>query len=227
MACWALRELALVKEGRKQIADHGGIERILQAMERHHDNAPVLEHGLMALAYLAYDAEIRRWIAYDGGIRSVIRLMDVQHQDSVVQEAACLTLRNLACSQEPQQEILDVGGVEAIVQAMRLHPKAVSLQETACDSLQIIGAPAQQMAKLGAVELILRSMEQEQEQDEGLQTKACRLLATLAYEDQDVRGQIKRSAAVISQAKRRYPGNAELQDAAEKALQVLGGPLYE
>mmetsp|Transcript_110750 Transcript_110750/g.345154 ORF Transcript_110750/g.345154 Transcript_110750/m.345154 type:complete len:239 (+) Transcript_110750:2-718(+) len=220
MACWALREMAITAEGRRDIQDCGGIERILRAMQTHPAAVALLEHGCMALAYLAYDSELRRWIAYDGGIAVVLSSMRGQHHDPVVQEAGCLALRNLSCSREPQQAILEQEGDDDVVQAMLAHSRSATVLETAADALHILSPTPERLVELGALELVVRAARQHP--SSGLQARACRLLAHAAgAEAVRARVQYLGGEGLAVKAQSAFPASEEVQDAAEQLLSVL------
>jgi hypothetical protein len=70
-ACAALRSLASNDGNKLKIAEAGGIEAVVAAMEAHTTSDSVQEHGYWALWYLAQQGSLRQRIKAAGGVECV------------------------------------------------------------------------------------------------------------------------------------------------------------
>ncbi|CAK0848248.1 unnamed protein product [Prorocentrum cordatum] len=188
-ACWALRQLSMESQCRREVLVHHGLEAIVAALHGHPSALGVLESACMVLANLAADPDARVCIAQVGGVKAVVGSMAPNVESSVLQEAACFLLHNMACTSEYQQLIGESGGFEAVVRAMRAHPDHASLQEGGCSVFHnVANGPVEcleAVSNCSAVEAVIEAM-QGHPGHAGVQEKACHALGQVG----DVRRQV-------------------------------------
>ena len=111
--CAALVNLAANNaENRVKIAEAGGIQAIVEGMDKHKEHAGVQEHGCWALQNLADNAENQVKIAEAGGIQAIVEGMEKHKENEDVQHYGCGALVNLATNNAANKaSIRDHGGL--------------------------------------------------------------------------------------------------------------------
>eukprot|EP01089_Gocevia_fonbrunei_P014417 TRINITY_DN3945_c0_g1_i3.p1 TRINITY_DN3945_c0_g1~~TRINITY_DN3945_c0_g1_i3.p1 ORF type:complete len:116 (-),score=15.81 TRINITY_DN3945_c0_g1_i3:283-630(-) len=87
--------LLKILKNKKQIADKGGIEAIIQAINNHPNVSYVQEGACRALYNLAEDPQNVKHIADKGGIEAIKQAMNNHPQDPRVQLNGKIALHNL------------------------------------------------------------------------------------------------------------------------------------
>ena len=138
-ACMTLYKLAFDDASRLEIADAGGVERIVHAMDAHPDSMTLQEEGCAALGNLGYgQSQNRARIVACGGASVVARAASNHRSSESVCWKACAALWTLAGG-EPDEgchaAIGEAGGVAIVLQALRVHRKSEAVQEKGCGAL--------------------------------------------------------------------------------------------
>jgi len=120
----ALRSLTTLAGNRNtdqlpNIAGHGGIHRILGAMEANLKHSGVQAVGCSALKALANNAEMRAIIASAGGIRTICEAFENHpHEDLVLEQAMGALLAVCSSEKAVQRRVREELGVERIQKAV-------------------------------------------------------------------------------------------------------------
>jgi hypothetical protein len=231
---WALRQLSVESQCRREMLVQGGLDAILDALCGHPGSLGVLENACMALANLAADSEPRICIAQAGGVEAVVRTMEPNADSSIIQEAACFFLHNMACTKEYQQLIAESGGFEAAVEAMRAHPGHAGVQKSGCGVFHnVANGPIQcleAVSKCSAVEAVIEAMQGHPAHD-GVQENAAHALGQVGdvrrrvveLEDRRLHDKIVAlgGAEALRKATRNFRRDAPAKREAEEALSIL------
>jgi hypothetical protein len=148
---------------------------IIQAMERHPDDARVQKHACTAIALLAdhQDSDYKLKLINEGAFTNIVHVIKTSKDACALAESisaiwilALYDVRTMnACAD----------AIEHICDAMRAHPKDTYIQHCACYALAVF-------AKRGlpdyAVNLIINAMQEHQEYDD-LVASACYALGEL------------------------------------------------
>ena len=120
----ALRSLTTLAANRNtnqlpSIAGHGGIHRILGAMEANLKHSGVQAAGCSAFTALASNAEMRASIASAGGIRTICEALENHPRDNLVLEQAMGALLAVCSSEKAvQRRVREELGVERLKKAV-------------------------------------------------------------------------------------------------------------
>ena len=136
-ACGRLGWLATGDDkNRKKVANLGGIEAILKAMNEHAAHAKVQETACEALDNLSFNDDNAVKIRNLGGIEALLKAMKDHPAEANVQEKACEALKSLIILNDDNKvTIANLGGVQALLKAMKDHPSKANVQEKACMAL--------------------------------------------------------------------------------------------
>ena len=133
-ACACLRHLAYQNRNNKfAISSAGGIDVILNAMERHIDCATVEDEACGALWSLSFVPPNREKIVSLDGVSKLILAMRKFPGNASIQGRVCGSLSNL--SLDFPDIIASMGGIKQIFGAMRNHADDDRVQEEACTAL--------------------------------------------------------------------------------------------
>jgi hypothetical protein len=128
----ALRSLTTLAANRNtdqlpNIAGHGGIHRILGAMEANLKHSGVQTAGCSALKALAINAEMRASIASAGGIRTICEALENHPRDDLVLEQAMGALSTVCSSEKAvQRRVREELGVERLQKAVSHLPAGLT-----------------------------------------------------------------------------------------------------
>ena len=112
IGCRALANIAAdAADNKKKVADAGGIEAVVAAMNAHTRVADVQKNGCAALGNIAMLAETKRMVAAAGGIEAVVAAMEAHLNNADVQENGCGALRNIAALAENQPKVAAAKGI--------------------------------------------------------------------------------------------------------------------
>jgi len=166
-----------------RIAELGGVDAVLLAMEDFPDVLPVQEQGCHILANLANEYCIQEG---DLGrcLLAILSAMEVHTGSVKLQESGCRAVGSLEISNE--QMLVPCGGIRTILRAMKDHPGAACLQREACGTLNSMitnhkghaDNTCVQIAALGGGHLILEAVRIHQD-DKDLLFDACTVLAVM------------------------------------------------
>eukprot|EP01116_Phalansterium_solitarium_P023314 TRINITY_DN809_c2_g1_i1.p1 TRINITY_DN809_c2_g1~~TRINITY_DN809_c2_g1_i1.p1 ORF type:complete len:257 (-),score=14.09 TRINITY_DN809_c2_g1_i1:235-1005(-) len=134
-----LRDVAHSAGNEAKVAQAGGIEAIVAAMDTHRESIEVQCSACCALANIAYEDENKAKVALAGGIEAIVEAMNVHLDSASVQEHACWALFSVAFKDDQNRTTVALaGGIEAIVAAMTAHPDSAAVQRNACSALRDI-----------------------------------------------------------------------------------------
>jgi len=137
--CKAVENLTFTDtENRQTIVQHGGIEAILAAMDRHADEGETLQRPAMdALWNLTFDDDAVDHVT-DTGLEQIIKSMR-QHPDvPELQGSACAVFLNLAVREHNRTKIIQHGCLELMVSAMQGHAQNEDVLEQGCQALYML-----------------------------------------------------------------------------------------
>ncbi|XP_073705397.1 armadillo repeat-containing protein 6 isoform X1 [Garra rufa] len=119
----ALKAIAGNDDVKDAIANVGGAELIVMAMNRHMANAQVCEQGCAALCFLALRKPNNCKVIMEcGGALAALQAMKTHPDEVNVQKQSCMLLRNLvAHTRDFSQSILEMGAEALITQALTAH----------------------------------------------------------------------------------------------------------
>lgn len=185
--CAALGNLALTDSTtRNSIAEKGGIELILEAMQLHSDHGPVQAWGCDALANLSLDLDLQIMITKAGAIEIVLEAMAKHENNPEVQQWGCDAMVGLAHGNvENQSAFARAGGIETVVSAMQNKHllRNASFQEKACRSLAYLAANnvenQKAISQAGGPKVVLEVKEAHRD-DTNVQEWATKCLSILA-----------------------------------------------
>ena len=165
-ACAALFKLAFDAPARQEIGGAGGVEAIVQAMDRHPAACTLQEEACAALGNLAHgQLENRARIVASGGAAAVVRTMTGVHRGVPnLSWKGCAALWTLAGG-EPSEgchaAIGEAGGIAAVLSTLRQHRAVEFVQEKGCGALANLAlSDVQQSAILegGGLSLVVAAL---------------------------------------------------------------------
>ncbi|KAF7661899.1 hypothetical protein LDENG_00251130 [Lucifuga dentata] len=133
----AIRAVAGNDDVKDAVANAGGVELIVIAMNRHMSNSSVCEQGCACLSVLALRKPNNCTVIMEnGGALAAVQAMKT-HSDAVnVQKQACMLLRNLVSRmQNYSQPILEMGAEALISQALQTHQECSDIGKAALRDL--------------------------------------------------------------------------------------------
>uniref|UniRef100_A0A8C6TVS7 Armadillo repeat containing 6 n=1 Tax=Neogobius melanostomus TaxID=47308 RepID=A0A8C6TVS7_9GOBI len=119
----AIRAIAGNDDIKDAVANAGGVQLIVMAMNRHMGNAAVCEQGCACLSMLALRKPNNcKMIMEDGGAMAAVQAMKTHPKVVNVQKSSCILLRNLVSRMRNyNQPILEMGAESLITQALQNH----------------------------------------------------------------------------------------------------------
>jgi hypothetical protein len=183
----ALRNLSFGNDDNKtEIANNGGVDSIISAMQVHRDEAGIQLEGAWTLSNLSTTNENMEVIGDCGGIDVIIRALWVHSEDSRVIEKSLRALFNLSLDEHNSGIMLEVGGINAIVTVMQGHSDSAAVQEMSCAVLYNLGDVSDdnrmRIVDEEALDAIVLCMMLFSE-DAEVQKRACLLLQCLCIPD--------------------------------------------
>ena len=149
----------------RAVADCGGLDVIVAAMDTHRIYHGVQQEGCAALRTLALDANMHAEIAKAGGITCILNAMKYAANGSSYQAIhlkANGAFINLAMSTAGKEAIVAAGGAEAVVESLKKNGGNIKLVGTCCNVLINLSVehPKNQevLAKAGAIDALVRMM---------------------------------------------------------------------
>jgi hypothetical protein len=132
----ALSNLSVDDEIEQMIAQHGGIEVLINAAKAHIDNVKVQARVVRALTNLSVHEENKARIASTLGIATLIE-SSFQHLESAeVQAGVAGALRNLSVSPSIAQLIVEKNAIQSLVQAAQAHSTNAIVQAGVAGALR-------------------------------------------------------------------------------------------
>ncbi|KAL7463602.1 hypothetical protein ACHAXS_003961 [Conticribra weissflogii] len=169
-------------ENKVVVANAGGIDAVIGAMQSHRNEAKVQEKGSWVLGILGMNEDNKCYIGENGGADVIVRAMFVHATNSSVQEKACRALWTLSVYPHNKYIIVEVGAIAAVIGAMQSHAEEASIQEKGCGVLSNIAANDDKLkvriVQEGALDVIVMAMVLHGE-NETLQERACILIKKL------------------------------------------------
>eukprot|EP00980_Cylindrotheca_fusiformis_P016828 scaffold5074_cov99-Cylindrotheca_fusiformis.AAC.10 len=183
----ALRNLSLGNDDNKtEIANNGGVDSIISAMQVHRDEAGIQLEGAWTLANLTTTNENKEVIGDCGGIDVIVRALWVHEGDRGVIEKCLRALFNISLDAHNAGIVLEVDGIKAIVAVMQGHPDSAAIQEMGCAVLYNLGDVSDEnrmkIVDDEALDAIVLSMVLHAE-DAEVQKRACLVLQCLCIPD--------------------------------------------
>jgi len=142
----------------RQIAQHGGIQLVIDAMESHADNLPLQQVCCAALCNIAVHDGNKLLLVELGALRAVTNAMLLHPADVKLQQEACRTLGNLAAHASNKEKIAQSDALERVLAALERLRNEPRLVEMACRCLAYVAAnPENQslLAEKGVVGILL------------------------------------------------------------------------
>ena len=165
------------------IAEAGGIDCVVSAMQRHAGHTAVQEAGCWALASLACNHDNCVAIAKAGGIDYVVFAMQRYASHAAVQEAGCWVLASLACNHDNKVAIALAGGIDRVVSAVQRYASHTGVQEQDCRALRnladINNDNCVAIAGAGGIDRVVLAMRKHTKHS-AVQEQGCWALASLA-----------------------------------------------
>ena len=220
-------------EGRRAlIGETGGVEAVINALQRHPTAAVLARHSCKALGNFCLTNDLnRKRIAQAGGVEEVVKTMNKHASVELVLQHACILLSHLSLHQDKKQRtesegrralIGQAGGVAAVTNAMGRHPTVVVLLKYVCMALTTLtyfnDDNRMVVAREGGIEVIIDMM-QRYPSVKDLLEQACRTLGNLSVND-DNRKRIGRAGGieVVVETMQRHSTDTKIQDEATRAL---------
>ena len=170
------------------MARQGGIQKLVEALNTHPDQALVQQFGCGMLAWKAMTRSNRKEIPKRKGIPAIIKALDYHPGHAGVQKSGCAALQNLAFRRANGKEIAKEGGVASIVNALRRHPHHAELQQHGCGALENLarndaaGAIMADIAEQGGIGAIIEALRNHPDHVD-VQWNGCKALVNLAFAD--------------------------------------------
>jgi len=179
----ALRNLCVRdNENKVVVANAGGIDAVIGAMQSHRNEAKIQERGSWVLSILGMNEDNKCYIGENGGADVIVRSMFVHATNSSVQEKACRALWTLSVYPHNKYIMVEVGAIAAVIGAMQSHADEASIQEKGCGVLSNLAANDDKLkvriVQEGALDAIVMAMVLHGE-NETLQERACILIKKL------------------------------------------------
>jgi hypothetical protein len=207
----ALRNLSTESDENKvEIANTGGVDSVISAMQVHRDEADIQAESAWTLASLATTPENKEVIGDCGGIDVIIRTLWVHSEHTGTLDKALRALFNLSMDQHNAGIVIEVGGIALIVSLLQSHPDVAVLQEMGLAVLYNLAAVNDDDIKMKIVDdegldAIILSMVLHSE-DAMVQEKACLLLQILCIPDNYKPMFAANIVELVTTAGKKYPG---------------------
>eukprot|EP00928_Gymnodinium_smaydae_P093617 TRINITY_DN7790_c0_g1_i2.p1 TRINITY_DN7790_c0_g1~~TRINITY_DN7790_c0_g1_i2.p1 ORF type:complete len:1294 (+),score=409.33 TRINITY_DN7790_c0_g1_i2:92-3883(+) len=161
------------------------IEKVLQLLQAHPDDAKVCAQALRAVESLTFTCtETRKNIVMLGGVEAVLRTMEaLRDAGDAVLCPAMEALWNLTFEEEAADRLAVLGGVKTVAAAMRSHGDVRDLQCAGCALFLNVASKESrrnQLVEVSAPQLIVSAMQQHSDSEEVLE-QGCQALYMLAY----------------------------------------------
>ena len=201
----------------------GAAQAILEAMQRHRDDAAVQEAGCGALRNLAVNDENEVKLMELEAAQAILEAMKRHRDHAAVQEGGCGALGNLA-NAENRVKLMELEAAQAILEAMKGHRDHAGVQAGGCAALRSLAVNDENEVKLmelEAAQAILEAMKRHRDHA-AVQKEGCRALWILAVNDEnEVKLMELEAAQAILEAMKRHRDHADVQHAGCLALRNL------
>ncbi len=166
-----------------------GINGIISAMKKHHDQHKFLEQACWTLKDLSkYDDESKVAIAEAGGIDVILHCLKDPKKDDGLAIEACYALTYLAQNQKNMCVINKNGGIQAIIKCMIQLHSDIDIQIQVCKFLQDMcmkdDSNNVNIAQAGGIEAVVSCIKKHQYEASVLE-EACKILSLLATKDEN------------------------------------------
>mmetsp|Transcript_119440 Transcript_119440/g.337982 ORF Transcript_119440/g.337982 Transcript_119440/m.337982 type:complete len:781 (+) Transcript_119440:70-2412(+) len=124
-----------VLDARRAVIAYGGIDAVLQAMEKHRNSVSIQQAGSAVLRLFASadPSTCKKLAGHSEVVRALLDAMRSQPGSAAVQVNCFCALHSLATSSEDSKAMIKKqGGIHEAVAAMRLHASTPQVQERCC-----------------------------------------------------------------------------------------------
>jgi len=142
-ACGVLWSLSMDPNDRKHVAQAGGCDAILNAMQVHSDDDALQVMAFGALKVLSFDNIAKSTMRSRGTPTVVANVMQNHLENPTIQSEGCVILGNLAASVDASF-VAPVGEreVDAVINGILNHPDSLEVHEAACFTLMCLSSLA-------------------------------------------------------------------------------------
>lgn len=212
----ALHNLSANNDDNKtEIANNGGVDSMISAMQLHRDDIGIQLEGSWTMAHLCSTEENKEVIGDCGGLDVIVRALWVHPEERRVLEKALRALYYLSTDAHNASVVIEVGGINAIVTLMQTHPDAAAIQEIACAVLYNLGDLSDdnrmQIVDEEALDAIVLTMVLHSE-DAEVQKRACLCLECLCIPDNYKPMYAANIVELVTVAGEKFPGCKEAHD---------------
>lgn len=201
-----------------RIGEVGGIEALIQSMERHKDVGDLMYYACYALYQIAEHEIHGKAIVESGGIEMLVNTIQGHADDHELKMMASAVLKALSFNDQNRSKIDAVGGIEQVIQAMNIYTmksqKLYSVTRTFLQTLTHFAYHEDMIVKVvdaGGIEAVIQAMKQHSDELD-IHVLGCNALCSISN-DCDYASQIYSAdgTAFLVSAMRSFTDDAAVQ----------------